>query len=81
MQLIKKPRAYSKQGLTPHLMPYTPPYTFTPFLNPPKISTLKSRKTQSTSQNQHNNPENKATHQPNTTIQNTIQNPKHLDNT
>ena len=25
----------SKQQLTPHLMPYTPPYAFNPFLNPP----------------------------------------------
>ena len=41
---------FSKHRLTPHLIPYTPPYTFTSFLKPPNTSTFKSRKTQSTSQ-------------------------------
>ena len=40
----------SKQMLTPHLTSYTPPYTFTPFLNLPNISTLQNTKTRSTPQ-------------------------------
>ena len=43
-------------ALMPHLTPYTPPCTFTPFLNPPQNSTLQTDKTQSTSQNKCNYP-------------------------
>ena len=51
----------SKQMLTPHPIP--PPHTFTPFLNPPKISTSQNTKTQSTSQKPIQKSRNKATHQ------------------
>ena len=42
--------------LAPHLTSYTPPYTFIPFLNPPKILTFQNHNTQSTSQFPHRNP-------------------------
>ena len=34
---------FSKQGLTPHLTSYTPPYTFTPFLSPPTKQPFQTR--------------------------------------
>ena len=52
-QLNKNTKTQNKIRTTsfpPHLMPYTPPYAFTPFLKPPNNSTLKSLKTRSTSQ-------------------------------
>ena len=65
----------SKHRLTPHLIPYTPPYTFTPFLKPPNNSTLKSLKTQSTSQQSIQQSRNKATYQ--AQYNNPKRNPKH----
>ena len=46
----------------PHIQ-YPPPSVFTPFLNPPKKSTLQPCITQSTSQNKYNNPEHCTLHQ------------------
>ena len=52
-QTPKHKNKIRRTALTPHLTSYTPPYTFTPFLNPPKISTFQNTKTQSTSQIPH----------------------------
>ena len=57
-----KHKTKSKQP-PPHLTSYTPPYAFTPFLNPPNTSTLTSRKTQSTSQQSIQQSRNKAAYQ------------------
>ena len=63
--------------LAPHLTSYTPPYTFIPFLNPPKILTFQNHNTQSTSQFPHRNPlynpKNKAPPKSHAEIPNAIQ--------
>ena len=64
----------SKQQLTPHLTSYTPPYAFTPFLNPPPTSTLQNTKTRSTPQlttKQKAQPKTQSTYQHNTKSQHT----------
>ena len=91
--LVKPDSSASKHRLTPHLTSYTPPYTFSPFLNPPKISTPQNTKTRSTPQltiKQIEQPKTQSTYQHNTKSQytnkikttsvphtSTLQNPKH----